>query len=145
MYVSTGNVITDFWLSWWLTVDVKSGVGFLHRVDIGGVADVPEIGAISIFRVKVFREGEFLCICRFILIFRKSQMGQWKLVPPSRPVGTVFRESSVHHYVSVSGWVYPSLHNFLSALSLWVWMWASPMLLLEHKAIYTQTHPSCTL
>jgi hypothetical protein len=24
-------------------------------------------------------------------------------------------------------------------------MWASPMLLLEHKAIYTQTHPSCTL
>jgi hypothetical protein len=43
---------TDFRLSRWLT-DVNSVLGMLHRVDVGDVADVSEVHAALIFRVKV--------------------------------------------------------------------------------------------
>jgi hypothetical protein len=60
IFVSTETVIIDFWLSWWLTVDDKSAVGYLHRVNIGRDADILEIVGVSIFGIKVFMEGEFL-------------------------------------------------------------------------------------
>jgi hypothetical protein len=55
-------VITDFELPWWLTVDASSVLGRLYCVAVGNVANVSEVHAAFIFRVKVCRVIEFLCI-----------------------------------------------------------------------------------
>jgi hypothetical protein len=63
----TDIIIIDFRLSWWLTVDSNFILGLLHCMAVGNVGDVSEIYNASIFRVKVCKVGEFLCICRFVL------------------------------------------------------------------------------
>jgi hypothetical protein len=59
--------IIDFTLSEWLTVDSNYILGLLHCMVVGNVGDLSEIYNASIFRVKMCKVGEFLCICRFVL------------------------------------------------------------------------------
>jgi hypothetical protein len=40
--------------------------GVITACGCGNVANISERNAASTFRVKVFRAGEFLCICRFM-------------------------------------------------------------------------------
>lgn len=47
-------------ISRWFTVDVDSTLGALHYVDVGSVADIPDVRAASIFRVEVNRMDEFV-------------------------------------------------------------------------------------
>jgi hypothetical protein len=44
-------MLTDFSLSRWFTVVFISPLEFLHHVDMGSGADVPEVPATSIFRI----------------------------------------------------------------------------------------------
>jgi hypothetical protein len=41
-------------------------LGSKHRVDMGSISDVPDMYAASIFRVEMFRMGDFLCVTRFM-------------------------------------------------------------------------------
>jgi hypothetical protein len=81
IFVSTETVITDFWLSRWLTVDVKSAVGCLHCVNIGRVADILEIGDVSIFRVKVFMEVSFCVYVSLYSYFLRARCGSENWCP----------------------------------------------------------------
>jgi hypothetical protein len=58
------ELITDFGLSWWLTVDVSSVLGLLCCVGVGNVAEVLEVHTAFTFRVEMCRVGEFLCLKR---------------------------------------------------------------------------------
>jgi hypothetical protein len=46
-------------------VDVDSGLGSLHRVDVGSVTDVSVVYALSVFRVEAGRISECPCTYRF--------------------------------------------------------------------------------
>lgn len=48
-------MITDFSVSLWLTVDVNSARGCLHRVDVGSVGDVSEVHGLQSEASKYFR------------------------------------------------------------------------------------------
>jgi hypothetical protein len=50
--------ITSFRVSRWFIVDVDSGLGYLHRMDVSSVADVSEIHTATMFRTFVSRVGE---------------------------------------------------------------------------------------
>jgi hypothetical protein len=64
-------IISDFRLSRWF-IDVYSELGCLHRVDVSSVADVSEVHAAAMFRVKVSRVGE----CSYMYLFwSKTPMG----------------------------------------------------------------------
>jgi hypothetical protein len=57
-------LLANFRLSQLLTVDVNSGLRWLHPVYVGDVAIVLEVHGSSIFRVEACRVGEFLCMQR---------------------------------------------------------------------------------
>jgi hypothetical protein len=50
-------------------------------VDVGGLADVSEIYAASVFRVEVCKMAGFLCILVYVIPFRKRNKGEWGLEP----------------------------------------------------------------
>jgi hypothetical protein len=58
---------TDLMRSQWLPVVVESVLGWLHCMDVGNVADILEVHAASIFRVQIYRVGEFLSMSKFML------------------------------------------------------------------------------
>lgn len=67
---------TDFGLSWWLTIDVNSALGWLHHMAVGSVTDVLEMYATSICGVKVCRVGEFLYLHWSVLWKNHRRMGE---------------------------------------------------------------------
>jgi hypothetical protein len=52
--VGKQKMYTNLKLAWCLIVDVNSVFGLLRHVVLGDVADVSEVNAFSIFRVKVY-------------------------------------------------------------------------------------------
>jgi hypothetical protein len=58
--------ITDFRLSWWLAVDVKSVLQFLRCVAVDNGADISELHAVSFFRVEVYESlYTYITFCCF--------------------------------------------------------------------------------
>jgi hypothetical protein len=72
-------IITDFKLSPWLIVDVKSILRFLHRVTVGDIVDVSEVQLTSIFNVV----GCTVCeVCVYGSCFEKQHREEeWGLAP----------------------------------------------------------------
>jgi hypothetical protein len=87
---STDIIFIDFRLSWWLNDDSNYIAGLLHCMDVGNVGDIPEIYNASIFRVKMRKVGEFLCICRFILRNIHSRK-KWEKSGSLAPIPTLPR------------------------------------------------------
>jgi uncharacterized Tic20 family protein len=58
------DMYTDLKLALWLIVDVNFVFVLLHHVVLGDVADVSEINAISIFRIRICR---LVSLCVYII------------------------------------------------------------------------------
>jgi hypothetical protein len=62
---------------------------FLHFVDVVAVTIVLEVHAVSIFKIEVYKVGEFWCI-RILFLKRGEEKGKgMHTVVLSGPVGTV--------------------------------------------------------
>jgi hypothetical protein len=81
----------------WFNVHIDLDLGFLHRVDVGSVADVSEVHAASIFRAEVGKVSKILYI-----FFPANHRKEGGLVPLYRPYwperGTSLRFSSSSYF-----------------------------------------------